>query len=120
MKTNIIIVAILSIAMFISSCTKEEGFGGKAIISGKVTYSQGAAEGAIISIAYGTLEATETFNTNTTAAADGSYKFEGLTPGDYYIHAKYVDSFGNTFHSTGYAITVGGKKSDIALDITVL
>lgn len=120
MKTNILIVAILSVAIFFTSCKKDPGMGGKAIISGVVSNSQGTVEGAVVSIAFGTTEATDTMSTSTTTAADGSYKFEGLTKGEYFIKSTYVDDAGISFESTGYAVTIGGKKSEVSLDIELL
>lgn len=106
----------------LSSCTKDAGFGGKAKISGKVTYNGDPASGAVVYIAYGTKDATEVFDNSTVADENGNYKIEGLQTGDYFIDAKLTidkDNFNLKLDSPGYGVTVGEKKGEIALDITV-
>ena len=103
-----------------TSCTKEEGFGGKAPISGTVSYPDGTASGAIIYIAYGTKEATSVYDHSTTADANGHYELGGLQPGDYFVDAQLKVDKGNfdvEFNSPGYGVTIGESKADITLDI---
>jgi hypothetical protein len=118
---KILSIGIAVLAIFAtSSCTVEEGFGGKSTISGKVTYPGGAAEGAIVYIAYGTTEATTVYDHSTVADEDGNFELGGLQKGDYFVDAKLVivrDEFEQEFNTPGFAVTVGEKKADIALDI---
>lgn len=120
-KFNLLICLIASFTLIsLSSCTKEEGPGGKATISGTVTYPDGPASGAIVWIAYGTNESTMSYDHSTVADANGNYELEGLETGDYFIDAEltlYQGEFKVEFNTAGYAVTIGEKKADIKLDI---
>lgn len=118
-KISIIIsIAIFSIGFLsLNSCSKDEGLGGMAKVSGNVTYPGGAASGAIVKITYGTKDATSNFDHATVADESGNYKLDGLEKGDYFIDAEYTDQYGNNFNTPGYAITIGDKKADLKVDI---
>lgn len=118
MKTNkLLIIAALFIGFAISSCTKDPGPGGAATIMGTVTNTDGAVDGAVVYITYGTLEKADAYDNTTTTSSDGTYSIGGLAKGDYYVEASYVSEQGYTFISTGYSVTIGGKKSEVTVDI---
>ena len=123
MKTLKILLlgVIISLTVgFLSSCSKDEGFGGDATISGKVTYPGGVADGAVVKIAFGTKDATTVFDHSVVTDENGFYEFGGLEVGDYFIDAEYIvfyDNFSTTFNTAGYAVTLEDKNADETLDI---
>ncbi len=120
MKTLIKFGTMAMIVMFFAaSCKKEAGTGGKKIIKGTITYAGGAAAGAIVTIAYDAAEATARVNNQVIAGSDGTYTIPGLTKGDYFIDATYTDSYGFAYNSPGTLVTVGKKKGDVTVDLTV-
>jgi hypothetical protein len=125
MKSKIVIVlSFLMMHVFIAGCKKEAGTGGKNTISGTVSYKNGvtgnndAAPMATISIAYGTSEATSTFNQTILTDADGKYSIEGLQKGKYFIKAGYTDAHGFNYTTPGHGVTLENKKNNIEVNIT--
>ena len=120
MKTLIKLGTMAMIVMFFAaSCKKEAGTGGKKIIKGTITYAGGAAAGAIVTIAYDVTDATTQVNDQVTAGADGTYTITNLQKGDYFIDATYTDSYGFAYNSPGTLVTIGKKKGDVTVDLTV-
>jgi hypothetical protein len=121
MKTKFIYTFVMAIAMMFAatSCTEDEGFEGKASISGKVTYANGAAVGAVVTIKFGTTVATDAFDYTTVADGSGSYSFQGLQKGEYFVDADLVDVNGHAFTTSGYAIEIGAPKSEVTVDISL-
>lgn len=107
------------VMFFAASCKKEAGTGGKKIIKGTVTYNGSAAAGAIVTIAYDAAEATARVNDQVTAGSDGTYTITNLQKGDYYIDATYTNSYGFACNSPGTLVTIGKKKGDVTVDLTV-
>lgn len=120
MKTLKISFILLFISVFaITSCTKDEGFEGTNTIKGKVTLNGAATSGALVHIAFGTKSETTTFDATTITDASGNYKFEGLQKGDYFIDAEYTTNLNILLSSGGAAVTLGGTKGEITVDLTV-
>lgn len=109
--------------VFCYSCKKDAGPGGKNSISGVIQFKNGAsgnndpASMAVVSIAYGTKEATTSFNQTIIANSDGSFKIEGLAKGDYFITAKYSDEHGFDYSTQGAAISIKSKKSNSEINL---
>jgi len=128
MKTNKIISLLLMVVvvMAFTACKKDPGAGGKKNLTGTVTYFDGAvAVGATVSIAYDATEATTEFNDVTLTGSDGTFSFEGLTKGDYYIDAEYVaeqikDGQDYAFACDGATVLIDKKKGDLDVGTLVL
>ncbi len=125
MKSVQHIICVLILALFFAGCKKEAGPGGKNTISGTVVYKNGvsgtndAAGMATVRIAYGTNEATESFDQSILADESGKFKIEGLNKGKYFIKATYSDGNGFAYSTPGYGITIENKKKNIELNITL-
>lgn len=116
-KNILILVAAILVIAFTTSCTKDPGAGGSASISGIIKNTDGEIAGAQVYITYDSAEKTDSYDNTTLTMADGSYSFEGLTKGDYYVEASYINDQGFSFVSTGYSVTIGSKKSELVIDI---
>ena len=116
-----IVVGLLSFMLLtvVTSCTKDPGFDGKASIKGQVTYPGGAADFAIVQIAFDASEATTDFDYTTASDANGNYSINQLAKGDYYIDATYMDNTGFIFNTAGYHVEIGGNKEDVTVDIAL-
>lgn len=120
MKTQMKIWIIVIVTLFmLPACKKEAGIDGKKEIHGKVTYTGGAAIGAIVYITYGATESTGSYDNSTVADASGLYEFKNLALGDYFIDAEYTDENDFTFNTAGYTVTVGSKKGEVDVDIVL-
>lgn len=126
MRTKqIILFAIIGTFVFLFGCKKDAGPGGKNSISGTILFKNGvsggndAAPAASVSIAYGTKEPKTEYNKTILAGNDGTYKFEGLNKGDYFITASYKDEHGFTYTTAGVAITINTKKKNTEANITL-
>lgn len=125
MKKIYHIVCVLLAALFLNACKKEAGPGGKNTISGTVVYKNGvtgsndAAGMATVRIAYGTNEATESFNQTILTDETGKFKIEGLNKGKYFIKASYSDGNGFAYSNPGYGINIENKKKNIEVTITL-
>ncbi|NQV53367.1 MAG: carboxypeptidase regulatory-like domain-containing protein [Flavobacteriales bacterium] len=118
-KITTLAVLIVATVAFVS-CTKDPGFGGKKAIIGTVTLDGVAVEGADVNIAFDVTEATDVYNYTTVSDESGSYSFEAINPGSYYINATYMDDFGLEYSSPGVVVTVENKKDDLAdVNLTV-
>jgi hypothetical protein len=123
MKCRTIIILSFFVLAFISACKKEAGPGGKNTISGSVVYKNGAtgnndaAPMATVYIAYGTNEATTTFDQTILTDPDGKFNFEGLQKGDYFIKASYTDTHGFTYATAGHGIIFKNKKKNVDVNI---
>lgn len=108
------------VAMFmITACSTEVGIAEGVNISGAVTYTEGTAVGAIVSIAYGAAEATTSFDQVTVADANGNYHFDGLNDGDYFVDAVFTDANGLEFNSPGFVVTIGGADDKVAVNFNL-
>lgn len=120
MKTLKISFILLFISVFaITSCSKEAGFEGTNTIKGSVLKGGTPTAGAIVHIAFGTKDATTTFDATTITDASGAYKFEGLQKGDYFVDADYTTNLNILLSSGGAAVTLGGTKGEVTVDLTV-
>lgn len=125
MKKLQYIICVLMLALCFVGCKKEAGPGGKNTISGTVVYKNGvsgtndAAGMATVRIAYGTNEATESFNQTILTDEAGKFKIEGLNKGKYFIKASYQDGNGFNYSNPGYGITIENKKKNIEVNITL-
>ena len=116
---SILFVALAAIAITCTSCSKDEGFEGKARIEGKVAYTAGTAFGAIVSIDFGGTAETSDFDYSTVTDGSGNYSFEGLQKGDYFVDATFTDGLGNIFDTGGAHVEIGGNKSDVTVDFVL-
>lgn len=120
MKSMIkLLVISLTVSFVAVSCKKDPGAGGKKEIKGIVTYPDGVASGAIVTIAYGTAEATETVDAQVASDGSGAYVISGLTRGDYFIDAFYTDQYGLEYNTPGYHVLIDKKNGEIKLDISL-
>jgi hypothetical protein len=121
LKTSKILSAILLTALVVAftSCSKDEGFEGKAMIKGVATYPGGNAAGAIVTISFGATEATTDADYSTVTDASGNYSFESLTKGDYFVGASYTDDMGYSFQSGGSHVEIGEKKGEVTVDLVL-
>ena len=111
----------MAIAMMfvVTSCTEDEGFEGKASINGKVTYTNGTAAGAIVTVAFGATEVTNSVDYSTAAGADGSFSFNSLQKGNYYVDAVYTDANGHVFNTGGTVVEIGGAKNEVEVNLAL-
>lgn len=120
MKTLKISIILLFVSVFaITSCSKEAGFEGTNTIKGSVLLNGTAVPGAVVHIAFGTKEATTTFDATTITDASGHYSFQGLQKGDYFVDADYTTNLNILLSSGGAAVTLGGTKGEVTVDLTV-
>lgn len=119
---NISIVFLFLMLLF-SACKKEAGLGGKKTISGTVTYKNGAtgafeiANTATVHIEYGTTTYNSAYDQSVAAGMDGTYHFDGLRKGDYFISAEFIDVHGFKYVTGGYSVTVNNKKEKLTVNI---
>lgn len=105
------------------ACKKEAGIGGKKTIYGTVTYKNGAtgafeiANAATVHIAYGTTTYNPAYDQSVVAGVDGTYHFDGLRKGDYFISAEFSDVHGFKYVTGGYSVTIKNKKEKLTVDI---
>jgi hypothetical protein len=64
--------------------------------------------GVTVNLYQGT-DASGTFITSTTTAADGSYSFSNLSPGTYFVQETVPSGYVQTGGDAGYVVTVGGN-----------
>jgi hypothetical protein len=118
MKTikNIGLLALV-LLFAVTSCKKENDFGGTAKIKGVITVNDKPVANAIARIAFNAKEKTTTFNGSTISDMDGNYEFAGLLRGDYYVTAEYTNSAGMKFTTGGAHVTIGDKKGTVQVDL---
>lgn len=116
-------ILLLVSVLIVSSCKKDAGPIGQKEINGTITYKTGTtsntAVNAFVHIAYGTKDATTTFDQTVVADKDGKYTIVGLAKGDYYITAEYTDTYGALYTSPGFGVTIGDPKTALTVDITL-
>ncbi len=119
---NITTIFMLLVFLF-SACKKKSGIGGKKTIYGTVTYKNGVtstfekANTAMVHIAYGTKTFTSAYDQTVVVDEAGTYHFDGLRKGDYFITAEFTDEYGFKYISGGYGVTVNNKKDKLAVDV---
>ena len=117
------IVAFFLLVLLFSSCKKKPGTGGQKTIYGSVSYKNGStstfekANAAMVHISYGTKNSTSNYDQTIVADEEGSFHFDGLKKGDYFISADYTDQNGFNYSTGGYAITINNKKDKLAVNI---
>lgn len=120
MKTIKITAILLIVSLFtFTSCKKEAGFGGDNNIVGTVTYKGTAMPNAIVHLAIKATAATTTYDATTLTDASGKYSFKGLNKGDYFVDADYTNGLDIKLESGGAKVTVGAKKGDVTVNLTV-
>ncbi len=120
MKTlKITTMLVIMTLLTVTSCKKEAGFEGKNNIKGIITMNGKAVPNAIVYLAFDTKEATTTYNATTVADAGGIYSFSGLNKGDYFVDAEYTNDSEIKLESAGAKVTIGKKKGDITVDLTL-
>lgn len=105
-----------SLLIIVSSCKKNKE-GGKATISGQITYSDAtlSINGAVapyakVQIAYNATGPVSSYNHEITADANGNYKFN-VYKGDYYIHVIYDTGNSQKPYEAGGHVKVGRKDN---------
>lgn len=122
---SIIVLSFFMVFAILSGCKKVAGPGGKNTIEGTITYKNGvtgtnnAAPQAMVYIAYGTTASPSAFDKTIVTGADGSFSFEGLNKGDYFIKAEYTDGNGFKYFTNGVAVTLKNKKNKTKADIVL-
>jgi Carboxypeptidase regulatory-like domain len=123
MKTiKILALLVFASLLTLTACKKEPGFEGKNNIKGTVSLNGAPVANAIVHIAFDTKEATTEYNASTVTAADGTYSFSALSKGDYFVNAEYsmvTNLMEITLMSLGAAVTIGSKKDDVTVDLTL-
>lgn len=94
MQYKILVLASMSLLMGLGACSKEEGKGGTATLTGKIYVKDYNSNGQIkgeyyapaedVYIIYGN---NTMFGDDTKTNYDGTYQFDGLRTGDYTIFA---------------------------------
>lgn len=121
---HIIALCFLATFLFVA-CKKPAGPGGKNTIKGTVQFKNGAggtndpAAMAQISIAYGSNASTSTFDQTILAGSDGTYKFEALRKGDYFIKATFTDEHGFKYSNAGSVITFSHRKKEAEVNMVL-
>lgn len=119
-KQLLILMVMIFVGFMTQSCSKEDpGFNGDKTIVGKVTYPDGAAAGAHVSIKFNAESATTDYDYITVADKDGNYKFQRLAPGNYYVTADYTCNQGLHFQSGGSKVKVGTTGGEVRADLTL-
>ena len=103
---------LVAAGLFNQSCTKDPGFNGKRTIAGKVTYPDGPAVGATVTIKFNATTPAEDYDYATVTDKDGNYTFSALAAGDYFVDATFTCPKGMYFTSPGAKVTVGSSKGD--------
>lgn len=107
--------------IFVSSC-KKEGTGGKSSISGRVMHHAAAIPSASVYIKYGAIDFpgkdVSSYDAQVVADAQGSYKFNDLRKGDYYLYAVGYDSAFVDDVLGGVAVKLR-KNEDKLMDVPV-
>ena len=120
MKTLKITALLIMVSLLtLTACKKEPGFADATNIKGMVTYKGTPLANAIVSLAFNTKEVTTKFDATTITDANGKYSFSGLNKGDYFIDAEYNNDLSIKLTSGGAKVTIGGKKGDLTVDLTV-
>lgn len=116
-------ILLLVSVVLVSSCKKDAGPIGQKEINGTVTFKAGSttdnAANALVHIAYGTKDATTTYDQTVVADNVGKYTILGLAKGDYYITAEYTDTYGVHYTSPGFGVTIGDPKAALTVDIAL-
>ena len=119
---RIFLIGILGILLF--SCTPEEGLGGEASISGQVKHHDDPIPNSLVLIKYGATELPGTnagdYDDQTLASStDGSFQFESLEKGSYYLYSMGYDSTIVDSVFGGLHVTVKkGEALEIDIPIT--
>jgi hypothetical protein len=121
MKTiKLILPVLIALSLlFATSCSKDEGFDSKKEISGRVSYTDGVAAGAIVSVTFGASASNGNVDFTTTTGADGTYSFGGLEKGDYYMDATYTDPRGFVFETAGAHVEIKNTKKNLTVDFVL-
>ena len=120
---RIILFCFVSALIIVSACKKEAGLGGKNTIKGTIQFKNGvtgnndAASKAEISIAYSSNSSITSFNQTILTNNDGTFKFETLRKGDYFIKATFVDENGFSYSAPGAVITFNHRKKEAEVNL---
>ncbi len=123
MNIKNISIAFLFLMLLFPACKKEAGLGGKKTITGTVTYKNGVtgvfeiANAATVHIVYGTTTHNSDYDQSIVANVDGTYHFDGLRKGDYFISAEFTDEHGLKYVTEGYSVNIKNKKEKLKMDI---
>ena len=113
----------MTLLFALSACKKTAGPGGKNVIKGTVQFKNGAtgsndaASKAEISIAYGSNSSTTTFDQTILANSDGTYKFESLRKGNYFVTATFTDEHGFKYVTAGSVVTFNHRKKEAEVNM---
>ncbi|MCB0840680.1 MAG: hypothetical protein KDD99_28630 [Bacteroidetes bacterium] len=115
MRQGIKIIMLAGISVMLYGCV-EEGFGGEAIIAGKVWHHGQPIQGATVYIKYGATELPGThpsdYDDQTgSSIGDAIFIFRDLEKGSYYLYAKGYDP--TIFDSVSGGIAVKIKKGEL-------
>ena len=114
-------LAILTSLLFLFSCTKEEGEGGRSSITGKVfmTDQSGTNQGEYyvpdydVFIIYG--DNDNVYDDDTKTNFDGSFQFKNLRKGTYRVYAYTSDAAELSGVSPVFKTIEIGKKEDASI-----
>lgn len=115
-ELNQLTILLICSLFLITSCQKNAP-GGKASISGKITYSDQSlgvnnaiAPGAVVKIAYGATSAPSSYDSQTIVDANGNYNFS-LYSGDYYIYVIYDAGNSQYDYTAGGHVKIGKTEN---------
>lgn len=108
------IITLLAVVMFITSCQKTPGTGGKAIINVHVVDGNSNVGYTDIQIKYGASSypgENATYDAKIVGDNNGKNKFTNLKRGDYYVYSSYTDSLGNIKEGGAY-VKINNKPGE--------
>lgn len=105
---------VILIALFVTSCQKTPGPGGKAIINVHVIDGNSNIPYTEVKIKYGAdvyPGENATYDASITGDQYGKGKFDGLNRGDYYLYTSYTDTTGNLREGGAY-VKINNKPGE--------
>ncbi len=107
-------ILVLLPALFLFSCEKTPGTGGKAIINVHIIDGKMNVGYTEIKIKYGANSypgENAAYDNTITGDEYGKNKFDGLKRGDYYIYSSYTDTLG-VLHEGGAYVKINNKPGE--------
>ena len=130
MKKIRLLLMMIGAGLFtLQACVEDPGPNGEAHIHGTVVEhsddpgadDHGGLVGATVSIWYGQTTEDGDPDDMTTTNASGTFDFENMSKGDYFLRAEYVDDHdGVEVHLEGHAtVTIEKKSQEVEVEIEV-
>lgn len=121
MKSKYIFSCLLLLILLVSSCKKEEGFGGNGIVRGRVLHHTAQIPNALVYIKFGAKQSagrdSASYDAVVMADSAANYEITGLKAGNYYLFATGSDPAFNEMVYGGVAVEL--KKDDAVVNTNV-